>query len=68
MFVCLFFFLWLVLQTTHTTHPSGLERYEFPSGQVEVHMPDGSREVAYPDGTKRLVRPDGSHEELLPLH
>ena len=37
-------------KTTHTTHPDGLEVYEFPDGQLEKRFPDGTQEIIFIGG------------------
>ncbi|TPX30558.1 hypothetical protein SmJEL517_g05894 [Synchytrium microbalum] len=52
-------------RTLHTTHPDGLQIYEFANGQVEKHYPD-SREIHFPDGTKKYIFADGDEECVFP--
>lgn len=52
--------------TTHTTHPDGMEVYEFPNGQVEKHYPDCRKEVIFPDHTRKVIAPDGTQDSYYP--
>ena len=52
--------------TTHTTHTTGVEVYEFPNGQIERHHPDGLKEISFPDRTRKLIYPSGVQESVFP--
>ncbi|XP_049914277.1 uncharacterized protein si:ch211-140l13.3 [Epinephelus moara] len=51
-------------QTTHTTHPSGLEVLHFPNKQIEKRHPGGKREILFPDQTIKYLEPDGSERTI----
>ncbi|XP_033504885.1 uncharacterized protein LOC117270953 isoform X2 [Epinephelus lanceolatus] len=51
-------------QTTHTTHPSGLEVLHFPNKQIEKRHPGGKREILFPDQTIKYLEPDGSERTV----
>ncbi|XP_068433526.1 uncharacterized protein si:ch211-140l13.3 isoform X2 [Clinocottus analis] len=53
-------------QTTHTTHPSGLEVFHFPNKQIEKRHPGGKREILFPDQTIKYLEPDGSERTIFP--
>lgn len=53
-------------QTTHTTHPEGLEVLHFSSGQIEKHFPDGRKEITFPDQTIKNLFADGQEESIFP--
>ncbi|XP_012996618.1 centromere protein J isoform X2 [Cavia porcellus] len=48
-------------QTTHTTHPEGLEVLHFSSGQI-----DGRKEITFPDQTIKNLFADGQEESIFP--
>ncbi|KAM6906727.1 centrosomal P4.1-associated protein [Lycodopsis pacificus] len=53
-------------QTTHTSHPSGLEVFHFPNKQIEKRHPGGKREILFPDQTIKYLEPDGSEKTIFP--
>ena len=53
-------------ETTHTTHPDGLEVFQFANKQTEKHFPDGRKEVYFVDGPVKMINPDGSGETTFP--
>ncbi|XP_068564616.1 uncharacterized protein si:ch211-140l13.3 isoform X2 [Cebidichthys violaceus] len=53
-------------QTTHTSHPSGLEVFHFPNKQIEKRHPGGKREILFPDQTIKYLEPDGSERTIFP--
>ena len=53
-------------ETTHTTHPDGLEVFQFANKQTEKHFPDGKKEVYFVDGTVKMINADGSSETTFP--
>ncbi|TNN53489.1 Centromere protein J [Liparis tanakae] len=53
-------------QTTHTTHPSGVEVFHFPNKQIEKRHPGGKREILFPDQTIKYLEPDGSERTIFP--
>ncbi|XP_059212532.1 uncharacterized protein si:ch211-140l13.3 [Centropristis striata] len=53
-------------QTTHTTHPSGLEVLHFLNKQIEKRLPGGRREILFPDHTIKYVEADGSQRTIFP--
>ena len=53
-------------ETTHTTHPDGLEVFQFANKQTEKHFPDGRKEVYFVDGTVKMINADGSSETTFP--
>ena len=53
-------------ETTHTTHPDGLEVFQFANKQTEKHFPNGKKEVYFVDGTIKLINADGSSETTFP--
>lgn len=43
-------------KATNTTHPDGLQIFEFHSNnQIEYHYPDGRREIVHPNKSKHVV-------------
>ena len=50
-------YLYAETQTTHTTHPDGLEVFDFANRQREKHFPDGTKEILFPDGFSSLDVP-----------
>ncbi|XP_034384079.1 centromere protein J [Cyclopterus lumpus] len=53
-------------QTTHTTHPGGVEVFHFPNKQIEKRHPGGKREILFPDQTIKYLEPDGSERTIFP--
>ena len=53
-------------ETTHTTHPDGLEVFQFANKQTEKHFLDGKKEVYFVDGTVKMINADGSSETTFP--
>jgi hypothetical protein len=53
-------------ETTHTTHPDGVEVFQFANKQTEKHFPDGRKEVYFVDGTIKMINADGSSETTFP--
>ncbi|XP_054475074.1 uncharacterized protein si:ch211-140l13.3 [Anoplopoma fimbria] len=53
-------------QTTHTTHPNGLEVFHFPNKQIEKRHPGGKREILFPDQTIKYLEPDSSERTIFP--
>lgn len=53
-------------KTSHTTHPDGLEIFEYASGQVERHYLNGRKEVQFPDGTQQVFLPSGDRLNSFP--
>lgn len=49
-------------RTTQTTHPDGLEEFEFVDGQREKHHTDGTQEIFFPDGAVKFIAADGREE------
>ncbi|KAM8831293.1 uncharacterized protein AB9W97_002967 isoform 2-T2 [Spinachia spinachia] len=53
-------------ETTHTTHPSGLEVFQFPNKQIEKRYPGGKREILFPDQTIKYLEPGGGERTIFP--
>ncbi|XP_031169711.1 uncharacterized protein si:ch211-140l13.3 isoform X2 [Sander lucioperca] len=53
-------------QTTHTTHPNGLEVLHFHNKQIEKRHPGGRREILFPDQTIKYLETDGSERTIFP--
>lgn len=59
-------FLSMFVKTSHTSHPDGLEVFEFATGQTERHYPNGRKEVYFPDGTEQTFLPNGDTVNSFP--
>ena len=52
--------------TWHTTHPNGMQVFEFSNKQVERHFPDGSKHITFEDGSSKMIKLNGSEETIFP--